>query len=95
MVDFKQHIQQTSVFDAVTKAADALGVEAYIVGGYVRDLMLNRASKDIDFVCVGSGIEWAQKVASFLSKDTQVTVFKNYGTAQIKIADWELEFVRA
>lgn len=94
-IDFKEHILSNKIFEAVCKAADHLNVEAYIVGGYVRDLFLNRKSKDIDFVCVGSGIEWAQKVAEFIPEETHISVFKNFGTAQIKTQDWELEFVGA
>jgi poly(A) polymerase len=93
--DFKQHITDTPVFKAVIEAADLLKLDAYIVGGYVRDLLLDRPSKDIDFVCVGSGIEWAEKVVSLLPYEAHVTVFKTYGTAQIKTQEWELEFVGA
>ncbi len=75
--------------------ADALQLETYVVGGYVRDLILNRPSKDIDFVCVGSGIELAQKVATALGPDIHVTIFKSFGTAQIVYGDLELEFVGA
>jgi poly(A) polymerase len=94
-LNFKEHILSNSVFDAVIKACKALNLEAYIVGGYVRDLILKRPSKDIDFVCVGSGIEWALKVSELSSEKTHVTVFKTYGTAQIKTHEWELEFVGA
>ncbi len=93
--NFREHIESNSVFDAVVKAAHELGIDAYIVGGYVRDLILKRTSKDIDFVCVGSGIAWALKVAELLPRETHVSVFKTYGTAQIKTQDWELEFVGA
>src|SRR5690606_36432888 len=68
---------------------------AYVVGGYVRDIILKRTSKDIDFVCVGSGIDLARAVAKQLGRDANVTVFKNFGTAQIRIQDLELEFVGA
>ncbi len=70
-----------------------MGVEGYVVGGYVRDLFLKRANKDIDFVCVGSGIEWAERVGKKLGQP--VTVFKNFGTAMIRHEDFELEFVGA
>jgi poly(A) polymerase len=92
---FKQHIESHRVFDAVVKAAAQLGLDTYIVGGYVRDLLLDRPSKDIDFVCVGSGIALAQKVAELLPTEIHVTTFKTYGTAQLKTQDWELEFVGA
>ena len=82
------------VFHLVGEAADALGRECYVVGGYVRDLMLGRASKDIDFVTVGSGIEVAREVAAKL-KRSHLSVFRNFGTAQVKNRDYELEFVGA
>jgi poly(A) polymerase len=86
---------QHDVFKKIGGAADALQLETYVVGGYVRDLILNRPSKDIDFVCVGSGIELAQKVATALGPDIHVTIFKSFGTAQIVYGDLELEFVGA
>ncbi|MCD9017871.1 CCA tRNA nucleotidyltransferase [Parachryseolinea silvisoli] len=83
------------VFQAIGAAGDQLGVDTYVVGGYVRDLILQRPSKDIDFVCVGSGIALAQAVARQLGPDVHVNVFKNFGTAQIVYNDLELEFVGA
>jgi tRNA nucleotidyltransferase/poly(A) polymerase len=83
------------VFKQIGIVADHLGLETYVVGGYVRDLLLKRPSKDIDFVCVGSGIELAQKVAVALGPTVRVTVFKSFGTAQIVYDDLELEFVGA
>ena len=85
----------TGIFHAVGNAADTLGVEAFVVGGYVRDLILERPSKDIDFVTVGSGIELAEIVAERLGKGTHLCVFRNFGTAQVKRRDIELEFVGA
>ena len=82
-------------FRIISEAADELGVEAYVIGGYVRDLFLNRSSKDIDVVAVGSGIELAKSVARKLGKGTHLSVFKNFGTAQVKAGDLELEFVGA
>lgn len=79
----------------VGEAADSLSMQAYIVGGYVRDLFLERPSKDIDFVTVGSGIDLAQEVARRISPHTKVNVFRTYGTAQIKTRGLELEFVGA
>jgi poly(A) polymerase len=83
------------VFRTVGSVGDKLGVETYVVGGYVRDILLKRPSKDIDFVCVGSGIALAQGVAEALGKGAHVTVFKSFGTAQVKLDDLELEFVGA
>lgn len=79
----------------VGQAAQALGQPAYIVGGYVRDIFLERPSKDIDFVTVGSGIELAKEVARRISSHTRVNIFRTYGTAQIKAHGLELEFVGA
>ncbi len=86
---------QHPVFKVVGNAADAAGVQAFVVGGYVRDLLLKRPSKDIDFVCVGSGIALAEQVAEKLGPKVRVNVFKNFGTAQIVFDDLELEFVGA
>ena len=84
------------IFKTITKAADQLGVETYVIGGFVRDLILERQEpKDIDFVCVGSGIKLAEKVAELLPEQPKVQVFKNFGTAMIKLQDLELEFVGA
>lgn len=82
-------------FRLVAEAADELGVEAYVIGGYVRDIFLNRPSKDIDVVAVGSGIELAKAVAAKLGRGVHLSVFKNFGTAQVKAGDLELEFVGA
>lgn len=83
------------VFHLVGEAADDLQRECYVVGGYVRDLILNRHSKDIDFVTVGSGIELAETLAKKLGKRARVNVYRNFGTAQVRTADMELEFVGA
>ena len=79
----KEHLSNT-VFHTVGDVADEMGRECYVVGGYVRDILLDRPSKDIDFVTVGSGIEVAEKVAKKLGPRTSVAVFKTYGTAQVK-----------
>ena len=73
------------IFHTIGQTADEMGVECYVVGGYVRDLFLERPSKDIDVVCVGSGIELAKAVAKRLGRGTHLSVFKNFGTAQLKV----------
>lgn len=82
-------------FHIVSEAADELGVEAYVIGGYVRDIFLFRPSKDIDVVAVGSGIALAKLVAKKLGKRARLSVFKNFGTAQVCCGDIEIEFVGA
>lgn len=79
----------------VGREADALGLDAFAVGGYVRDCILSRPSKDIDFVTVGSGITLAKAVAKRLGKGAHLAVFKNFGTARVTRGDMELEFVGA
>lgn len=85
---------QGRTFRTVGEAADAMERECYVVGGYVRDLLLGRPSKDIDFVTVGSGIEVARAVARQI-KGSHLSVFRNFGTAQVKARGMELEFVGA
>ena len=85
----------SKIFEQISDVADKLQLETYVVGGYVRDLLLQRPSKDIDFVCVGSGIALAQKVAAALGPGVNVSIFKSFGTAQIVYQDLELEFVGA
>ena len=92
--ELQSHLSSSS-FRLVSEAADELGLEAYVIGGYVRDIFLNRHSKDIDIVAVGSGIELAKAVARKLGKRATLSVFKNFGTAQVKAGDLELEFVGA
>ena len=82
-------------FPMIGEEADRLGLETYVIGGYVRDLILRRPSKDIDVVTVGSGIELAKAVARRLGRGAHLSVFKNFGTAQVKVGDCEIEFVGA
>lgn len=89
-----EHVNQP-VMKLVGSVGDELHRECYVVGGYVRDIFLNRTSNDIDFVTVGSGIEVARAVASRLGKRAHLSVFRTYGTAQVKTRQWELEFVGA
>ena len=94
-LDTKQFVD-APVFEAISRAAEKLGVDAYVVGGYVRDCLLGRpAPKDLDFVCVGSGIALAKQVAADAKENPKVTVFKNFGTAQVRLHGFDLEFVGA
>lgn len=92
--DILKHIS-AKPFHLISEAAAELGVEVYVIGGYVRDIFLNRPSKDIDVVAVGSGIELAKAVARKWGRGAYLSVFKNFGTAQVKAGDLELEFVGA
>lgn len=83
------------IFRLISEVADQLKLETYVIGGFVRDIFLHRPSKDIDIVTVGSGIELARQVAYKLGKKARLSVFKNFGTAQVKWGDMELEFVGA
>ena len=83
------------ILHLVGEEADRLGLECYVIGGYVRDIFLHRDSTDIDVVVVGSGIDLAQAVAKRLGKGAHLSVFKTYGTAQVKRGKMELEFVGA
>ena len=84
------------VFKILTEAADELGLDCYVIGGFVRDFLLKRGTpKDIDIVAVGSGIELAKKVTAKLPGKPKISIFKNFGTAMIKHGDIELEFVGA
>ncbi|WP_337044572.1 CCA tRNA nucleotidyltransferase [Emticicia sp. 17c] len=94
-MNFKEIINSEPIFEVIAQSATELGIEAYVIGGYVRDLLLKRANKDIDIVCLGSGIGLAEKVASKLGNNVHVSFFKNFGTAQIKFNDLEIEFVGA
>ncbi len=83
------------VLHLVGETADQLGLECYVIGGWVRDLLLHRESTDIDVVVVGSGIRLAEAVAKRLGKGAHLSVFKTYGTAQVKRGEIDLEFVGA
>lgn len=86
---------QHPIFKLISEVADETGKECYVIGGFVRDIFLHRPSKDIDVVVVGSGIELAGQVAARLGKKAKLSVFKNFGTAQLKHKDLEIEFVGA
>lgn len=83
------------IFHQISAASDKLGLECYVVGGYVRDLFLERPSNDIDVVVVGSGIQVASELKNMLGKKAHLSVFRNFGTAQVKFRDMEVEFVGA
>lgn len=89
-----KHLQH-DIFKIISEETEMLGLESYVIGGYVRDIFLQRDSKDIDVVTVGSGIELATAVAKRLGKGAHLSVFKNFGTAQVKYYDLEVEFVGA
>ena len=88
-------ILDQDIFHMISAAADKLGVECYVVGGYVRDIFLERPSNDIDVVVVGSGIEVAKELKRMLGRKAHLSVFKNVGTAQVKEGGLEVEFVVA
>ena len=90
---FMQQHLQNPIFKTLSAIADKNQIQAYVIGGFVRDLFLKRPSKDIDVVVVGSGIEYAEAVGKKLN--TKVAIFKNFGTANIKVNDLEIEFVGA
>jgi putative nucleotidyltransferase with HDIG domain len=83
---------QLPIFTELQQCADKLGLEAYVIGGFVRDLILNRNSKDIDIVVIGNVLPLAKAFAN-LHKQSDFAVFKNFGTAMVKTKDWEVEFV--
>lgn len=88
----KKHLQHP-IFKKLSELADATGTEIYVIGGYVRDIFLNRPSKDIDIVVIGNGIKFAEAAGKLL--ETKVSVFKNFGTAMLRYGDLEIEFVGA
>jgi putative nucleotidyltransferase with HDIG domain len=88
-------ILDKEIFHQISDVADHLGVECYVVGGYVRDIFLERPSDDIDVVVVGSGIQVASELKKMLGKRAHLSVFRNFGTAQVKFHDMEIEFVGA
>ncbi|QIP17858.1 HD domain-containing protein [Spirosoma aureum] len=101
-MNFSDTLHKNPVFNIIAREAGNLGVQAYVIGGFVRDLILQRPSKDIDVVCIGSGIALAEAVGKALR--TKVSVFPNFGTAMLRTstdqdrdggADWEVEFVGA
>jgi putative nucleotidyltransferase with HDIG domain len=98
-MNFKDKLSEDVVFEVLAKSGQNLGLETYLVGGLVRDWILGRPCKDIDVVCIGSGIDLAEKFAEMWALKYQykpeVTIFKNFGTAMCKAGEWEVEFVGA
>lgn len=92
-------ILDQEIFHQISQAADRLGLECYVVGGYVRDIFLERPSNDIDVVVVGSGISVAEELKRMVGRKAHLSVFKNFGTAQVKFrqkgVEYEVEFVGA
>lgn len=93
-MNLREHFTD-KIFAQISETADRLGLECYVVGGYVRDIFLERPSKDIDVVVVGSGIVIAKALAAKLGRGAHLSVFKNFGTAQVKWKEIEVEFVGA
>lgn len=94
-MNYSEIILKNSILNKIGKIADSLGVECYVIGGFVRDLILGIKSKDIDIVCIGSGINLAKEVSKQIKGHSEITIYKNFGTAQIKYDNWEIEFVGA
>ncbi|NLU91344.1 CCA tRNA nucleotidyltransferase [Chitinophaga sp. Ak27] len=94
-LDIPCSLQERKVLEKIALAAHELGVPAYLIGGFVRDKLLGRKTKDMDIVCVGDGITLAHKVGQSLGDNIPVSFFKTYGTAQVKWNDFEIEFVGA
>jgi tRNA nucleotidyltransferase (CCA-adding enzyme) len=94
-MNYKQHLEN-KIFKIISQAAQELNLECYVIGGFVRDVLLDRNhKKDIDIVAVGSGIELALKVSELLPNQPKVQVFKNYGTAMLRYKEMDIEFVGA
>lgn len=94
-VDRLKDYFKDDIFGIISQTADEVGMECYVVGGYVRDIFLNRPSCDIDVVVVGSGIKMAEAFAAKLGRKAHLSVFRNFGTAQVKYKGMEIEFVGA
>ena len=86
---------QHPAFKIIAQNAGELNIKVFVIGGYVRDLFLNRASKDIDILVIGNGIKFAESLCASIGKEAKLSIFKNFGTAMVKYKDWEIEFVGA
>lgn len=94
MQNFSEHIKNEP-FVTISKVVAETKTSVYVIGGYVRDLILHRTSKDVDIVVVGSGIAFARKVAAAFGSGVNANYFKNFGTAMVRYKNWEMEFVGA
>ncbi|TAH25699.1 MAG: HD domain-containing protein [Cytophagales bacterium] len=94
-MNFTEVLENHIIFKKIAETAEELNTETYVIGGFVRDLLLKRNSKDIDFVCKGSGIALAEACAHKISPNLKVNTFKNFGTAMFRYEDWDIEFVGA
>ncbi len=95
-----KHFLKNPIFNIISEVAKEHKIPAYVIGGFVRDLLLNRipnlgSHRDVDFLIIGNGIEFAELVARKIGRGTKVNVFKNFGTAQLVFQDWDIEFVGA
>jgi len=94
-MDIQLSDKERAIINKIAQTAQQLGLESYLIGGFVRDKILNRRTKDADIVCVGDGIELAKAVAQTFKPVPEVSYFKNFGTAHIHTSDFEIEFVGA
>ena len=92
-MNLKAHLTHP-IFKAVSEVASEMGISSFVIGGFVRDLILKRESKDIDIVVLGNGLKVAEEVSKKVGV-TKVAYYKNFGTAAFKFEDWEIEFVGA
>jgi poly(A) polymerase len=88
VVEYLKH----PVFNIISELAKQENKEVYVIGGFVRDALLGRQSKDIDIVVVGNGVEFAEKLNDKIKGKSKLSVFKNFGTAMIKLQDWKLSW---
>ncbi len=94
-MDIQLEHKELIIFEQISKVSESLNMPCYVIGGFVRDKIIGRPVKDIDIVCIGDGIDLANAYAATLNPKPTVAFFKNFGTAQIKLADFEIEFVGA
>ncbi|MFP4064117.1 MAG: CCA tRNA nucleotidyltransferase [Bacteroidales bacterium] len=92
---FPKEKLNNKIFQLVAEVSEELGVSSYVIGGWVRDLILKRPSTDIDIVVAGSGVDVAKRVAEKLNKTGKLKIFKNFGTAMLRYGEWQVEFVGA